>query len=66
MTSAEFKLGVFEIGGNEALEYYKSEWKAENIQCSRFTEELLEKFAEDFRIAQYESERRRPTYEDED
>lgn len=66
MTSAEFKLGVFEIGGNEALEYYKSEWKPLNIQFSRYTEELLDKFAEDFRVCQFENERPRCTYEDED
>ncbi|MGM9683234.1 MAG: hypothetical protein ACI3XQ_06525 [Eubacteriales bacterium] len=62
MTSKDFRLAVFEIGGVEAVEFFES-WKRDNVTDHRYNEELLEQFEQDFGQYIFEVENgRRPSY----
>lgn len=62
MTSKDFRLAVFEIGGVEAVEFFER-WKRDNVTDYRYNEELLEQFEQDFGQYIFEVENgRRPSY----
>lgn len=62
MTSKDFRLAVFEIGGVEAVEFFEH-WKRDNVTDYRYNEELLEQFEQDFGQYIFEVENgRRPSY----
>ena len=60
MTSKDFRLAVFELGGIEVVEFFEH-WKHENVTDHRYNDQLLEQFEQDFGqyIYEVESGRRR-------